>query len=218
MSAGEAAPDPIDVEIVVPADPERAFALYVDRPGRRHPGAGFSGAPSRVVYEPRAGGRWYEVGPDGAEHEWGRVVVWEPPHRLELAWMVGAADGSWAFDPDPAHASRLRSFYGALGLPEVFRAPGTGPVEHVEVDVVGTRLGLTSVSAANRHADLGVGASTTVDVETVLWCDDVPALHEMALAAGGTEVVAPAAAPGGALLRSWLRDPEGHLLDLVQHA
>lgn len=91
--------------VVVPVAPDRAFELYVDRPGRTHPEEGRSGRPARIVYEPRDGGRWYEIGSDGIEHEWGQVLTWDPPRRLVLGWMVGAATGEWAYDPDPAHAS-----------------------------------------------------------------------------------------------------------------
>jgi len=48
------------------------------------------------VLEGRPGGRWYEVGTDAAECEWGKVLLWEPPTRLILAWQV---DANWKYDP-----------------------------------------------------------------------------------------------------------------------
>jgi uncharacterized protein YndB with AHSA1/START domain len=49
-----------------------------------------------VVIEPRTGGRWFERAEDGTETDWGKVMAWDPPGRLLLAWQI---DGSWAFDP-----------------------------------------------------------------------------------------------------------------------
>lgn len=41
-----------------------------------------------VVFEPFVGGRVYERGPDGMEHEWGEIVVWDPPNRVEYSWHI----------------------------------------------------------------------------------------------------------------------------------
>lgn len=52
----------VTAEIVVPVGAEAAFRLYVNRPGRRHPAEGMSGAPAEIVYQPHAGGRWVRTG------------------------------------------------------------------------------------------------------------------------------------------------------------
>lgn len=51
----------------------------------------------RAVLEGRPGGRWYEIDVDGSECDWGRVLEWDPPHRLVLAWQI---DGAFKYDPD----------------------------------------------------------------------------------------------------------------------
>jgi uncharacterized protein YndB with AHSA1/START domain len=35
------------------------------------------------------------------------VLVWEPPGRMVLSWMIGVDGEMWAFDPDPEHGSRV---------------------------------------------------------------------------------------------------------------
>jgi uncharacterized protein YndB with AHSA1/START domain len=50
-----------------------------------------------VVIEPRAGGRWYEVGADGSEHPWGKVIAYDRPRRLILAWQLNR---EFTYDPN----------------------------------------------------------------------------------------------------------------------
>ena len=50
-----------------------------------------------VIMEARAGGRWFEIGEDGSQCQWGDMLEWNPPGRLLLAWRIGM---DWQFDPE----------------------------------------------------------------------------------------------------------------------
>jgi uncharacterized protein YndB with AHSA1/START domain len=73
--------------------------------------------PEEVVLEPQAGGRWFERAADGAECDWGRVLEWEPPARVLLAWHL---DADWRYEPDPAKATEIEVRFAAEG-PETTR-------------------------------------------------------------------------------------------------
>ena len=109
----------VDLEVrrsvTVAAPQERAFAVFT---------AGFSSwwplashhigdaDAAEAVLEPRVGGRWYERGVDGSECDWGRVLDWEPPARVRLAWMLGP---QWDYDPDEAHATEIEVRFVVAG-------------------------------------------------------------------------------------------------------
>jgi uncharacterized protein YndB with AHSA1/START domain len=85
------APAAIRKTIEVNASIDRAFEVFVGRMGEwwhKEHSIARETTQVDVVIEPRAGGRWYEVGADGSEHPWGRVLAYEPPHRLLLAWQL----------------------------------------------------------------------------------------------------------------------------------
>jgi uncharacterized protein YndB with AHSA1/START domain len=48
------------------------------------------------VIEPFAGGRWFERDAEGGETSWGRVLAFEPPERLLLAWQLNS---QFRYDP-----------------------------------------------------------------------------------------------------------------------
>jgi len=90
--------------IVVEAPREHAFEVFtrgIDTWWFRDHSIGTEPL-QEVVMEPREGGRVFERGIHGAECDWGRVLVWEPPTRLMVAWQIG---GDWQFNPELAHAS-----------------------------------------------------------------------------------------------------------------
>jgi hypothetical protein len=43
-----------------------------------------------VILQGEVGGRIFERTSAGAEHEWGRITVWDPPARLSYTWHLRA--------------------------------------------------------------------------------------------------------------------------------
>ena len=93
------APAPIRKTLRVRAPRDKAFRVFTaGMGGWWMKGHSLLASPQAdVVIEPADGGRWYEVGEDGAEQLWGRVLRWEPPQRVVLAWQLNA---DWTYDPD----------------------------------------------------------------------------------------------------------------------
>ena len=90
--------EPIRRAITVECSQEHAFRTFTEGIGSWWPvhtnsigvmGDG-SGAPVDVVLEQRPDGELGEVAADGTHKSWGRVLVWEPPHRLVLHWNPAA--------------------------------------------------------------------------------------------------------------------------------
>jgi uncharacterized protein YndB with AHSA1/START domain len=85
--------------IVVRTSQERAFRVFTEDYAAwwpldtHHIG---SKSPVTAVIEPRVGGRWFERAADGTECDTGRVLAWEPPARLVLAWQISA---DYRYDP-----------------------------------------------------------------------------------------------------------------------
>lgn len=105
---------PLTLAFEVGCPPDRAFALWTGRidtwwpsdhtvTGRRD---------LTVVLEERLGGRIFERTPDGDEHDWGEVTLWEPPDRLGYRWHLGgdrsdATDVTIRFVPRGPAATRV---------------------------------------------------------------------------------------------------------------
>ncbi|GIH05848.1 hypothetical protein Rhe02_39150 [Rhizocola hellebori] len=115
-----------------------------------------------------------------------------------------------------ANVEACLAFYTRLGMAEAFRAPTNGPIEHVEVEAAGIRIGLTSAQVANALVGLGVGTQSSPSTELVLWCEDADAYYEQAMAAGAANVVGPMDSPDGRLRFAWVRDPDHHQIKFVQ--
>ena len=91
-------PAPVKKSVVVKADVERSFNAFTTRIGKWWPRTHSVGSTPQadVIIEPRVGGRWYERSGDGSECEWGKVLAWDPPGSLILAWQL---DGDWKYNP-----------------------------------------------------------------------------------------------------------------------
>jgi uncharacterized protein YndB with AHSA1/START domain len=89
---------PIDKKLRVRASQERAFLFFTTNSIRWWPPTYTIGnSPMKeIVLEPHVGGRWYEIGEDGSECQWGDVLAWDAPNGLTLAWRINL---EWAFDP-----------------------------------------------------------------------------------------------------------------------
>ena len=89
---------PIVRSVTVRTSPARAFDLFTGQMGRWWPVGKAVGADPHVeiVIEPMSGGRWYERDAAGRETAWGKVLAWEPPNRVLLAWQLNS---KFAYDP-----------------------------------------------------------------------------------------------------------------------
>ena len=90
---------PIIKTVTVGCDPARAFSLFTAKMGQWWPAGKTVGAAPHVtiIIEPTSQGRWFERDAEGHETQWGKVLEWDPPRRLLLAWQLTTA---WVFDPD----------------------------------------------------------------------------------------------------------------------
>src|SRR5215471_13175345 len=77
---GEHVTEPLRMAFEVACPVDRAFAAWASETGRWWPPSNtVTGAAGRSVqFESRAGGRTFERGPGGEEHDWGWITAWKP--------------------------------------------------------------------------------------------------------------------------------------------
>ena len=92
--------------IVVEAPIERAFHVYTQEmsswwPPEHH----ILEAPfADTVVEPHTGGRIYDVGTDGSECQWARVLAYEPSTRFVFSWDINL---QWQIETDHQRTSEV---------------------------------------------------------------------------------------------------------------
>lgn len=120
-ATGAGVPD-VRKSVRVPASADVAFLVFTERPIEWLPaGHMFIKNPQSITMEPRAGGRFYECGADGAEITRGTVVEWAPPGRLVLTWRIGPG---WQPVFDDEQASRIEVEFAAVS-PDVTEVTAT---------------------------------------------------------------------------------------------
>ncbi len=84
--------EPLRKSITVPWGVEAAFRRFTAEMAKWWPLRSHSVAGEKAlscVFEGHVGGKIYEVSRDGGRFEWGTVLAWEPPHRVEFTWHPG---------------------------------------------------------------------------------------------------------------------------------
>ena len=86
-------------ELLINASQLRTFQAFTEQIDHWWPRSHHIGKSEmkRAVLETKGGGRWYEIGVDGSQCDWGKVLVFDPPHKLILAWQITA---QWQYDPN----------------------------------------------------------------------------------------------------------------------
>ncbi|MDQ4038167.1 MAG: SRPBCC family protein [Actinomycetota bacterium] len=93
-------------QMVVEAPIERAFTVFTDQFGDFKPPEHnlLEAAIAETVFEPRVGGHIYDIGVDGSECRWARVLVYEPLERVVFSWDIGS---QWQLETEPENTSEV---------------------------------------------------------------------------------------------------------------
>ena len=98
--------EPIRRRIVVNAPVEHAFRVFTEQFGDFKPrDHNLLSVPiTATVFEPRVGGRIYDIGSDGSRCAWARVLAFEPPNRVVFSWDIGP---TWQVEADESKTSEV---------------------------------------------------------------------------------------------------------------
>jgi uncharacterized protein YndB with AHSA1/START domain len=104
----------VHASVTVPVGPEPAFDLFVGELASwwPHEYSWSQEVLEGIGIEPREGGLCSEWGPHGFRCDWGRVLAWDPPRRLLIAWQISPRREP---EPNPAKASEVEIRFGGDG-------------------------------------------------------------------------------------------------------
>ncbi|WP_109507946.1 SRPBCC family protein [Nocardioides speluncae] len=99
-------------EVVVEASIERAFTVFTEGFGRFKPREHtlLEAEIAETVFETHVGGNIYDVGVDGSECRWARILAYEPPHRVLFSWDISA---QWEVETDHDRTSEVEVTFTA---------------------------------------------------------------------------------------------------------
>jgi uncharacterized protein YndB with AHSA1/START domain len=80
--------------VVVAAPVDLAWKLFTERMGEWWPLASHSHGGEQAETAIVTSERIYERWRDGTEKTWGRVLAWEPPHRMLFTWEISEDCGN----------------------------------------------------------------------------------------------------------------------------
>jgi uncharacterized protein YndB with AHSA1/START domain len=104
----------VTMSVTVQADADRAFEVFTT--GMRtwwNADHHIIEAPfADMVFEPWVGGNIYDIGDDGSECRWSRVLAYEPPSRVVFSWDIKP---NWELETDPARASEIEVRFDPQG-------------------------------------------------------------------------------------------------------
>jgi len=114
MSTQEAEQAPVREAIVVNAPIDRAFSVFTEGIGSWWPeNHHILKAPlAEMVFEPRVGGHIYDLGTDGSECRWARVLAYDPPRRIVFSWDISLA---WELETEVEKTSEIEVRFIAEG-------------------------------------------------------------------------------------------------------
>ena len=102
----QAADTAVQTSIVVDAPQQLAFDVFTKDmagwwPADHHI---IEAELAEMVFELREGGRVYDIGVDGSECQWARVLAFAPPERIVISWDITP---QWKLETDLAKTSEV---------------------------------------------------------------------------------------------------------------